>query len=150
MDIKEQLNIIFDPDISLSEAPTFMACGQACNGLLGGGSDIQSTSGMIKGALVGAALGVATGGIASAPLAVGGAMVGRNMPVNSLQKYCRAKCALDKATKAKDQAKALKAKAKLRSAEASIMGWIQKWKTKNPYKAKAMFKAFKMLKGKRF
>ena len=150
MDLREQLNIIFDPDIRLSEAPVAMQCGQACNSMLGGGSDIQSRSGMIKGALIGAALGVATGGVASAPLAVGGAMVGRSMPVNSLQKYCRAKCRLAKAIQAKDQAKIYKAKVKVNAAEASVKNWIRKFSTKEPQKAKVMTKALNMLKGKRF
>jgi len=150
MDLREELNIIFNPDIPLTEAPLFMECGKACNSFLGGGADIRSTSGMIKGAVIGAALGVATGGVASAPLAVGGAMIGQNRPMNSLHTLCRAKCKYEKLKKMKDP-KAQVQKFKVREKEQKVKNWIIKFKNKNePHKAAVMQKALRMIMGKRF
>lgn len=134
--IQEQLDIIFDPESHLSEAPIAMECGQACNSMLGMGNDIRYKKGAVVGALVGGPFGMIYGGA---------------MPANSLQKLCRAKCKLDKMFKNKeDRSKLLAQAKKVKAAESKVEHWIQKFKVKEPEKAQKMQKVYSTLKGKKF
>lgn len=136
MDIKEELNTIFDPGNSLLEMPIAMECGQLCNSILGVGLDIHHRKGAVIGGLLGGPFGMIYGGA---------------RPANTLHALCKAKCKLDKKIKMKAPRHEINAaKTKVKIAENKVKGWITKFKPKEPQKSAIMQKAMRVVLGKRF